>query len=239
MRNRVLITGGSRGIGACCVEMFAMAGYRVAFFYNKSEVCAMKVADRSHAYAVKADVSDSHSVSEGIKASIDILGGIDVLVNNAGISAFSMFDEISDKAWHNIIDTNLSGVFYTCREVSKYMIREKYGRIINIGSVWGRCGSACEVHYSASKAGVRGLTMSLAKELGPSGITVNCIEPGVIDTDMNSVLSDEVLLQLKEETPVCRLGTAEDVARCVVFIADEGSSFITGQCIGVDGGFAI
>ena len=125
------------------------------------------------------------------------------------------------------------------RAVSKPMIRSKYGRIINIGSVWGRCGSSCEVHYSASKAGIRGMTMALAKELGPSSITVNCVEPGVIETDMNSVLSKEAIDGLMDEIPVCRLGQPDDVARVVLFLADELSSYITGQCIGVDGGFAL
>ena len=138
-----------------------------------------------------------------------------------------------------MLDTNLSGAFYVTREVVKNMISNHYGRVINIGSMWGKTGAACEVHYSASKAGMRGITVSLAKELGPSGITVNCVEPGVIATEMNASLDEETLSGLCDETPVCRLGTVDDVVNAIDFFASEKSSFITGQILGVDGGFAV
>lgn len=239
MKNRVLITGGARGIGEACVRLFSELGYNVAFIYKSSDEKARSIERECGARAIKADVSDGASVKAAVELACDILGGIDVLVNNAGVASSSLFDEISDAEWERIIGTNLSGTFHASREVSKLMIRQKYGRIINIGSVWGRCGASCEVHYSASKAGVRGLTLALAKELGPSGITVNCVEPGVIMTDMNACHSKETLDQLADETPVCRIGTPYDVARVVAFLADTESSFITGQCIGVDGGFSL
>lgn len=239
MKNRVLVTGGARGIGEACVRLFSKLGYNVAFVYKNYDEKAYMIECECGAKAIKADVSDSASVKKAVELACDILGGVDVLINNAGVSSSSLFDEISDAEWRKIIDTNLSGTFYASREVSKLMIKQKYGRIINIGSVWGRCGASCEVHYSASKAGVRGLTMALAKELGPSGITVNCVEPGVIMTDMNACHSKETLDQLSEDTPMCRIGTPYDVARVIAFLADEESSFITGQCIGVDGGFSL
>lgn len=239
LKNRVLITGGTRGIGEACVRLFSELGYRVAFIYKNSEEQADLLERECGAKAIRADISDSAAVKNAVEMACDALGGVDVLVNNAGVASVSLFDEISDAEWDRVIDTNLSGTFYASREVSRLMIRQKYGRIINIGSVWGRCGASCEVHYSASKAGIRGLTLALAKELGPSGITVNCVEPGVIETDMNACHSEETMHELADDTPVCRIGTSYDVARAVAFLADEGSSFITGQCLGVDGGFAL
>ena len=138
-----------------------------------------------------------------------------------------------------MIGTNLDGAFYVSREVSRHMIRAQYGRIVNVGSMWGKCGASCEVHYSAAKAGLRGLTMALAKELGPSRITVNCIEPGVIETEMNAALDTETKQALSDETPLCRLGTPDEVADAILFLASDQAGFITGQTIGVDGGFAI
>ena len=170
---------------------------------------------------------------------IEQLGGIDILINNAGIAQIKLFDTLTDEDWRRMIDTNLSGAFYVTRAAVKEMLKNHSGRIINIGSMWGKCGASCEVHYSASKAGLRGFTASLAKELGPSGITVNCIEPGVIATEMNAALDEETVSALCEETPVCRMGTPEDVVNAVDFFASDASSFITGQVLGVDGGYAI
>lgn len=236
---KVLITGGSRGIGAACVKRFSELGYKTAFIYKNSDMSAKKLTDEYGAYAIKADISDSKEAERAVASAIDFLGEIDVLINNAGIAQFKLFGDISDEDWNRMMSVNLSGVFYVTRKVSGVMIPRHSGRIINIGSMWGKCGSSCEVHYSASKAGIRGMTMALAKELGPSGITVNCIEPGVIDTDMNSELGDEEMAMLCEQTPLCRIGKPEDVAYLAEFLASDRSSFITGQVIGVDGGFAI
>ena len=169
----------------------------------------------------------------------DMVGGVDILVNNAGVSQIKLLSDITDADWQTVLGTNLSGAFYLCREVSRYMISQKYGRIVNVGSMWGKVGASCEVHYSASKAGLRGMTMALAKELGPSGITVNCVEPGVIETDMNAVLDDDTKRQLCDETPLCRMGSADEVAHAIAFLASDNAAFITGQILGVDWGFAV
>ena len=236
---KVLITGGSRGIGEACVRAFCRQGDRVAFLYHTNHERAKALANETGAIAIVADVSNAASATAATKEAIEKLGGIDVLVNNAGISQIKLFSDITDEDWRRMIDTNLSGAFYTCREASKTMVAQHFGRIINIGSMWGKTGASCEVHYSASKAGLRGLTMALAKELGPSGITVNCVEPGVIDTEMNATLDDATRQELCEGTPLCRIGSTQEVAAVVCFLASKGASFITGQMLGVDGGFAI
>lgn len=233
---KVIITGGSRGIGAAVVKKFADNGDKVVFIYKSSDEAAESVAKSTDTLSVKADISDTESAKSGIESAIGLLGGIDVLVNCAGIAQIKLFTDLSDTDWKNMIDTDLSGCFYTCRTVAKEMIKKQFGRIINIGSMWGKAGASCEVHYSAAKAGVRGLTMALAKELGPSGITVNCVEPGVIDTEMNASLDEASIKELIEATPLCRIGTPEDVANAVFFLASDEASFITGQCLGVDGG---
>ncbi len=231
----VLITGGSRGIGRACVELFSKEGYNVTFLYKSSDRSADEVAFLTGATPKKCDISSS----EEVKRVFTELDDIDILINNAGISSFCFFDKISDKEWQDMININLSGAFYVSREACKAMIKKKCGRIISIGSMWGKVGASCEVHYSASKAGLRGLTLSLAKELAPSGITVNCIEPGVIDTEMNSQLSKQDIDALCEQTPLGRIGRAEEVAELALFLASDKASFITGQLIGIDGGYAI
>ncbi len=167
------------------------------------------------------------------------VGSVDVLVNNAGISSQKLFTDITDDEWKRTIGVNLDGVFYCCRNALPYMIRQKSGAIINIGSMWGEVGASCEVHYSASKAGVIGLTKALAKEVAPSGVRVNCIAPGVVMTDMMSDFDDTTIEELKDETPLGRLGTPEDIAAAVLFLASDDASFITGQTLGVNGGFII
>ena len=236
---KVLITGGSRGIGEACVRAFCEKGNSVAFLYHTSHERAQALANQTGAIAICADVADAKSATAATKEAIEKLGGIDVLVNNAGIAQIKLFGDITDEDWRKMIDTNLSGAFYTSREASRAMVAQHSGRIINIGSMWGKTGASCEVHYSASKAGLRGLTLALAKELGPSNITVNCIEPGVIDTEMNAALDESTRKELSDSTPLCRIGEAKEVADVVCFLASEGASFITGQIIGVDGGFAI
>lgn len=238
-RMKVIITGGSRGIGAACVRAFAAQGDRVVFFYRTQTERAEELAAQTGACAIRVDLSDPAAAKEAMQRVIDLLGGVDVLVNNAGIAQIKLFTDLSDGDWRAMIDTNLGGAFYVTREAARSMISQKSGRIINIGSMWGKVGASCEVHYSAAKAGLRGMTMALAKELGPSGITVNCVEPGVIETEMNASLDDETRRALCEETPLCRMGRVEDVAAAVQFLASDMASFITGQILGVDGGFAV
>ena len=236
---KVLITGGSRGIGRALVELYAKSGDEVVFLYRANDDAANEVCAKTGARAIKCDVSSSADATAAVEQAIEMLGGINVLINNAGVSSFCLFDNISDEEWSKLIDTNLSGAFYITRAAVKPMISKKCGRIINIGSMWGKVGAACEVHYSASKAGLRGMTLALAKELAPSGITVNCIEPGVISTEMNARLSKDDLDELCEQTPLGRLGSPEEVAELTYFLSSEKAAFITGQIIGIDGGFAI
>jgi 3-oxoacyl-[acyl-carrier protein] reductase len=236
---RVLVTGGSRGIGRAIVSGFVNSGCQVAFMYEKNDSAADEVVIETGAYAIKCDISDPYLVSSAVESAVEALGGIDVLVNNAAISKIGLFSDMSDDEWTRMTGVNLSGAFYVTREASRYMIAQQSGRIINIGSMWGKTGASCEVAYSTTKAGIRGFTMALAKELGPSGITVNCVEPGIIDTEMNSSLSDDAIEELVNGTPLCRLGDPEDVANAVLFLASDKASFITGQVLGGDGGYAI
>ena len=235
----VLITGGSRGIGRACVERFTRDGHKVAFLYRSNSVAADELSRATGALAICADVSDPNSVRAAISEAQAALGEIDVLVNNAGIAEIKLFTDLSDDDWSRMLSINLSGAFFVTREISKGMISNHRGRIINVGSMWGKVGASCEVHYSAAKAGLRGMTMALAKELGPSNITVNCVEPGVIDTEMNAALDDDARADLCDATPLCRLGLADEVASLIAFLASDEAGFITGQCIGIDGGFAV
>ena len=239
MARKVLISGGSRGIGAAAVEAFAALGDPVVFLYNTRHDAAEQVSRHTGAVSISADVSDSDAVRSAVDQAVQVLGGLDILVCNAGISRIAQICDTSDADWKRICDTNLASVFYLCRSASEYMVRNHSGRIINVGSVWGRCGASCEVAYSASKAGVRGLTMALAKELAPSGITVNCVEPGVIATDMNAGFSNADIKTLTEEIPLCRIGDSDEVAQVIAFLASDAASYVTGQCIGVDGGFGL
>ncbi len=235
----ILISGGSRGIGAALVKAFAKNGHRIAFLYCNSTEDAARVAAESSALAIRCDVSDPADVACAVEEARAALGTIDALINNAGVCAIGLSRDLGDAEWRRVIDTNLSGAMYLCRAVQADMIRNGEGRIVNIGSMWGKIGASCEVAYSASKAGLRGLTMALAKELGPSHITVNCVEPGLIDTEMNAALDANTRVALVEETPLCRIGTPADVVAAVEFFLSDAASFVTGQCLGVDGGFAI
>ena len=245
MLKTAVVTGASRGIGAAIAIALAKSGYNVILGYKENRERAEKLCEviisgyGVSAEAVKCDVRSSENAKNIIDRAGKVYGSVDVLVNNAGVSQQKLFTDITDGDWQEMISTNLTGVFNTCREGAKYMISKKSGSIVNISSMWGQVGASCEVHYSASKAGVIGLTKALAKELGPSGIRVNCIAPGVIDTDMNAALDSEARAALAEETPLCRIGTPDEVARAVEFLAGEGSSFITGQVLGVNGGFVV
>ena len=234
---RVLISGGSRGIGAECIRRYTSLGDAVVFIYNKSSGSAQALSAETGAIAIQADVSNAVEAKSAVNQAVEKLGGIDILVNNAGVAHIGLFTDLTDDEWRCLCDTNLSSVIYLSREASKYMVRQHGGSIVNIGSVWGRAGASCEVAYSATKAGLRGFTRALAKELGPSGITVNCIEPGVIDTEMNAALDEETRASLADETPLGRLGTSADVAATVEFLTSPEAAFITGQILGVDGGF--
>lgn len=244
MKKTVLITGASRGIGRAAAEAFAKAGYDVAVNYNKSAETAETLCRELEKYSVKAlpfqaDVADKKAV-EKMSAEIEIaMGAVSVLVNNAGIAEQALFTDITEKMWDRMFAVNVKGAYNCTQAVLPKMIHEKYGRIINISSMWGISGASCEVHYSAAKAALIGFTKALAKEVGLSGITVNCIAPGVIDTDMNGHLSPETISELKEETPLNRIGAPRDVAETVLFLASEKASFITGQTISVDGGFIL
>ena len=235
----ILISGGSRGIGAALVKGLAANGHRVSFLYKESKDAAEALAAACAATPLQCDVADPDAVRRAVAEARAALGPIDALINNAGVSHIGLSRDITDAEWRRILDTNLSGAAYLAREVQGDMIANGGGRILNIGSMWGKVGASCEVAYSASKAGLRGLTMALAKELGPSHITVNCIEPGLIDTEMNKALDADTRAALIAETPLCRIGTPTDVLEAVRFLLSDGASFITGQCLGVDGGFAI
>ncbi len=238
MKN-VLITGGSRGIGKSLVEAFSIAGYKVAFTYNKSEDEALRISEKYAALAVKADSRSESEVINAVNLVRQTLGGIDILINNAGVSSFSLFTDISLDEWNDTFAVNVGGAFLFSKAALPDMISKKWGRIINISSIWGISGSSCEVHYSASKAALIGLTKALAKELGPSGICVNAIAPGFIDTDMNKNLSDADRASFADDTPLARVGKPEEVASAALFLASDNAAFITGDVLNVSGGYVI
>lgn len=227
------ITGAAGGIGSAVAKAFADRGYNVVVMWHKMPVCT----GEKGAGAVQIDVADYSSVDRAFDEAERIAGPADVLVNNAGVSHFGLLQECSEEDYDRVMDVNLKGVFNCCKRVLPGMINRKSGSIINISSMWGIAGASCESIYSASKFGVVGLTKSLAKEVGPSGITVNCIAPGVIDTKMNAHLDDAAKAELIESTPLGRIGTPEDVAGAAVFLAE--APFVTGQVLSVDGGILL
>lgn len=238
MGKKVLVTGASRGIGYCIAESFARRGYTVFATYNKTEDTLPPLAESLSRESfsltpVFCDVADEASV----KAMHQAVGDVDILINNAGIAQFALLSDISGSDWDNMLNTNLKSAFLCSKIFSRGMINRNFGRIINISSVWGVVGASCETHYSASKAGLIGFTRALAKELGPSGITVNCIAPGVIETEMNAHLSDEDMAALCDETPLGRIGKPEDIAHAALFFAE--ADFITGETLSVGGGFGM
>ncbi len=244
MSKTVIITGSSKGIGAATAILFAEKGYNVVINYNNSFETARLLASslKSHNYSVmafKADVSNKEETDLMIKETLHTFGSVDVLVNNAGISQIGLINEIDDIDVKRILDVNLKGVYNCCKSVCPIMINQKSGKIINISSIWGEVGASCEVAYSASKAGVIGITKALAKELAPSGINVNAVSPGLIETSMNSDISIEDLNDFVNNIPLGRIGTPEDVANAVYFLASENADYITGQVLGVNGGFVV
>ncbi len=238
MKKAAVITGASRGIGKATAVALAKEGYIPIINYLKNRETAERIAKETGGIAFCADVS-SDDVKEMTDYVIEKVGGIDILVNNAGISVTGLFTDITQEQEQRIFDVNLKGVFNCTRHIIPHMINQKFGKIINISSMWGEVGASCEVHYSATKAAIIGFTKALAKEVGPSGINVNCITPGVIMTDMNSEYSEEDLNILKEDTPLMSLGTPVDIANAVLFLTSESSKFITGQILGVNGGLVI
>ena len=240
----VIITGASRGIGAACARLFAQNGWAVAVNYRnsreKAEALASSICrEGGVAMAVPADIGDAQQVETLFSIAEKELGTVEALVNNAGIAQQKLFTDITEEDWDELFRVDVKGVFLCCRRALPGMIRQQKGCIVNISSMWGQVGASCEVHYSAAKAAIIGLTKALAKETGPSGIRVNCIAPGVIQTEMNCHLSPETLEELREETPLETLGTPEDVARAALFLCSPESSFITGQVLGVNGGMVI
>lgn len=238
----VVVTGGSRGIGAEIVKKLAGDNYRVILNYNKSENEAKKVKEDLQKNNInieifKADVSKREEVKELIDFVINKFRKIDVLINNAGISQAKLFTDLTDEDWNNMIQTNLTSVFYCTQEAIRNMISRKEGLIINISSIWGVTGSSCEVHYSVAKAGIDGMTKALAKEVGPSNIRVNSIAPGIIDTDMNKAYTDEEIKDIIEDIPLNKIGKKVDIARCVEWLIED--EYTTGQVISINGGWLI
>ena len=239
-----LVTGASRGIGAEIARSLAQNGYYVFVNYNTSESHANAVVDEirksgNMAETIKCDVSKPNEVKVMFEYIRKCYGKLDLLVNNAGISITGFFQDLSDDDWHKIIDVNLSSVFYCSREAIKIMLNNNSGKIINISSMWGLVGGAMEVHYSATKAGVIGLSKALAKEVAPSGITVNVVAPGSIGTDMLKMLGEDTIEYIKDDIPLGKIGTAQDVANAVCFLASDKADYITGQVISVNGGMVI
>ena len=240
MSKTVFITGGSRGIGRAIAEIFYKNGYNVAINYNKSEEKAIELEKLlPGSIILKGDVSNENDVKGMIDKAIKHFGRIDVLVNNAGVSVVKLLTDTELSEWEKLFSVNVTGTFLASKYAAKHMIANHSGKIINISSIWGISGASCESCYSASKGAVIAFSKALAKELGPSGITVNCVSPGFINTDMNSDLSSEEVNSFCEDTPLGRAGEAEEVAETVLFLASDSADFITGQVIGVDGGVII
>ncbi|MBP5236960.1 MAG: glucose 1-dehydrogenase [Clostridia bacterium] len=239
MSSTVLITGGSRGIGAQTVRRFSAEGHNVAFTYLNSVQEAEKLSAETGALAIRADSRKTSDLTDAADRAEETFGAVDILVNNAGISVCGLVTDLTDREMEDIFQVNTIGAFRAVRAILPSMIRRKSGVIINVSSVWGIRGASCEVAYSASKAALIGMTRALAKEVGPSGIRVNCVAPGVIDTDMNASYSAEEMDELRYRTPLDRIGATSDVAGLIYFLSSEDASFITGQTVCCDGGFAV
>ena len=232
MKN-VVITGGSRGIGAAAVELFAARGDRVYFLYEKDHASARAVAERTGATPICCDVADT----AGVKAAFAQLPGVDILVCNAGIVHYGLMSMMEEAQWDRIFAVNVKGIYNCVNAAMPHFLREHRGSVITVSSMWGRVGSSCEAAYSATKGAVIALSKALAKELGPSGIRVNCVAPGVIRTDMCATVDPEILQEMAEETPVGRNGEPMDVAKAMAYLAE--ADFVTGHVLNVDGGYVI
>ena len=230
---QVIITGGSRGIGRAAVRAFCAQGDQVTFFYEKEEAQARAVADETGARAIRCDVADEAAVN----AAFSQLSGADILINNAGIADYDLINVISPARWRRLFAVNVDGAFFCIRAALPHMLRQQSGCIINVSSMWGQVGASCEAAYSATKGAILALTKALAQELGTSGIRVNAVAPGVIQTDMCANVAPDVMEDLRQQTPIQRLGTPEDIAGAMVYLA--GAEFVTGQILPVNGGFVI
>ena len=229
----VVITGGSRGIGRAAVELFAEKGHRVFFLYEKNDAAAAQVEQSTGARGIRCDVADGEAVNRTFRE----IGDVDILICNAGICYYGLMQSMEEAQWDRIFDVNVKGIFHCVNAAMPFFLAKQRGSIVTVSSMWGRVGSSCESAYSATKGAVIALTKALAKELGPSGIRVNCVAPGVILTDMCASVEPDVLEELAEEAPLGRNGTPEDVARAMEYLAS--AEFITGHVLNVDGGFAI
>ena len=229
----VVITGGSRGIGRAAVELFAEKGHRVFFLYEKNDAAAAQVEQSTGARGIRCDVADGEAVNRAFRE----IGDVDILICNAGICYYGLMQSMEEAQWDRIFDVNVKGIFHCVNAAMPFFLAKQRGSIVTVSSMWGRVGSSCESAYSATKGAVIALTKALAKELGPSGIRVNCVAPGVILTDMCASIEPDVLEELAEEAPLGRNGTPEDVARAMEYLAS--AEFITGHVLNVDGGFAI
>lgn len=244
MKKIALVTGASRGIGRATARRLAHEGYAVCINYKERKDCADSLvaelaAEGLQAFAFQADVSDRNQVNAMVKKVEETFGPVSLLVNNAGVAGQIQFQDVTDEDWRYYFGVNVDASFYTIQAVLPHMLHEHEGCIINISSMWGLRGASCEVTYSATKAALIALTRSLAAELAPTHIRVNCVAPGVVNTDMLSALPPDVLPMLAEETPLRRLGEPEDIAAAVSYLAGEGASFVTGQVLTVDGGFIV
>ena len=229
----VVITGGSRGIGAAAVELFAAKGHRVVFLYEKNHEAAQAVAAKTGAEAICCDVADGNAV----KAAFETIGDVDILICNAGIMHFGLLSMMEETAWDRLFAVNVKGIYHCVNASMPAFLKKQKGCVITVSSMWGQVGASCEAAYSATKGAVIALTKALAKELGPSGVRVNCVAPGVILTDMCANVEPEILAEMAEETPAGRNGTPEDVAKAFAYLAE--ADFITGQVIPVNGGYVI
>ena len=244
MEKIALITGASRGIGRATARRLAHEGYTVAVNYHVRQDCADSLvaeltAEGLHAAAFQADVADRAQVEDMVRRVEDTFGPVSLLVNNAGVAGQALFQDVTDEMWERYFGVNLNGARNTIQAVLPNMLHEKSGCIVNLSSMWGQHGASCEVPYSCTKHALIGLTRSLALEVAPSGIRVNCVAPGVIETDMVRVLGEETIRDLVEQTPLGRLGRPEDIAEAVVYLASDKASFVTGQVLAVDGAFVL
>ncbi len=244
MKKTVLITGASKGIGRATAMLFAEKGYQVVLHYCTDADGAMRfhhdlLEKQLPAMLCQADITQRADVENMFYQISSAFGSVDILINNAGIAQQKLFDEISDDDWNRMFDVNVKGMYHCTQAVISDMIAKKDGCIVNISSIWGLSGASMEVHYSAAKAAVIGFTKALAKEMGPSNIRVNCVAPGVVDTAMNAALDSATLAALKEDTPLMRIGTPEEIAQVIYFLASDNARFITGQVLSPNGGFLI